>query len=71
MIDLESKFEALEEEVKEIKGNTQQLKKGLLDLTELNYILHKTQGFFEEVANCSGQLLMHQYSVASTWCVVT
>ena len=49
MIDLESKFEALEGEVKEINMNKETLKKNLLDLKELQHILHKTQGFFEEV----------------------
>ena len=49
MIDLESKFEVLEGEVKEIKANKETLKKNLLDLIELNHILHKTQHFFEEV----------------------
>ena len=49
MIDLESKFEVLEAEVKEINTNKETLKKNLLDLIELQHILDKTQGFFEEV----------------------
>ena len=49
MIDLETKFEVLEGEVKEINGNKETLKKNLLDLIELQYILLRTQGFFEEV----------------------
>ena len=50
MIDLESKFEVLEGEVKEINANKETLKKNLLDLIELNHILLKTQGFFQEVS---------------------
>ena len=49
MIDLESKFEVLEEQVKEINTNKETLKKNLLDLIELRHILEKTQGFFQEV----------------------
>lgn len=50
MIDLESKFEALEREVKEINTNRETLKKNLLDLVELHHILTKTQTFFLEVS---------------------
>ena len=50
MIDLESKFEVLEGEVKEINANKETLKKNLLDLIELQHILIKTQGFFMEVS---------------------
>ena len=49
MIDLESKFEVLEGEVKEINANRETLKKNLLDLIELKHILEKTRGFFQEV----------------------
>ncbi len=49
MIDLESKFEVLETEVKEINTNKETLKKNLLDLIELQYILDKIRGFFQEV----------------------
>ena len=49
MIDLESKFEVLEAEVKEINANKETLKRNLLDLIELQHILHKTQTFFMEV----------------------
>ena len=64
MIDLESKFEVLEGEVKEINANTETLKKNLLDLIELNHILHKTHGFFNEVRH-----MLHWYLLA--WvCVV-
>lgn len=49
MLDLESKFELLEGEVKEINANKETLKKNLLDLTELQHILYKTQSFFHEV----------------------
>ena len=49
MLDLESKFEMLEGEVKEINANKVTLKNNLLDLIELQHILQKTQGFFHEV----------------------
>ena len=49
MIELEGKFEVLEREVKEINANEETLKKNLLDLVELQQILYKTQGFFDEV----------------------
>ena len=50
MIDLEGRFEVLEGEVKEINVNKETLKKNLLDLKELQHILHKTQGFLAEVS---------------------
>lgn len=53
MIDLESKFEVLEAEVKEINANKETLKRNLLDLIELQHILQKTQTFFMEVATCT------------------
>ena len=49
MIDLDSKFEVLEAEVKEINANKETLKKNLLDLIELRHILEKTQTFLIEV----------------------
>ncbi|XP_064397872.1 V-type proton ATPase 116 kDa subunit a 1-like [Halichondria panicea] len=57
MIDLESKFEVLETEVKEINTNKETLKKNLLDLIELQHILDKTRGFFQEA---------EQYAVTAT-----
>ena len=35
--------------MKEINANKETLKRNLLDLIELQYILHKTQVFFQEV----------------------
>ena len=49
MIDLESKFEDLENDVKEINGNTETLKRNLIDLIELRHIINAAQGFFETV----------------------
>ena len=49
MINLESKFEVLEAEVKEISANKETLKRNLLDLIELQHILQKAQTFFMEV----------------------
>ena len=47
---LQSKFEALEVELKEINSNKETLKRNLLDLIELQHILKKTQVFFQEVS---------------------
>ena len=68
MIDLESKFEVLETEVKEINTNKETLKKNLLDLIELQHILDKTRGFFQEVrgvAKCG--LLISEASLAKSF----
>ncbi|EDV28211.1 V-type proton ATPase 116 kDa subunit a isoform 1 [Trichoplax sp. H2] len=51
MIDLESTFEQLENEMKEINSNQEALNKNFLELTELKFILRKTQTFFDEVEN--------------------
>jgi hypothetical protein len=46
---LQSTFEKLENEMKEVNSNSEALKKNFLELTELKHILRKTQTFFEEV----------------------
>lgn len=51
MIDLESRFEELENEVKEINTNTETLKRNMLDLVELRHIIDKAQGFFAAVSS--------------------
>ncbi|XP_070175312.1 V-type proton ATPase 116 kDa subunit a 1-like isoform X4 [Littorina saxatilis] len=48
MVDLESTYEKLENEMKEVNANAEALKKNFLELTELKHILRKTQTFFEE-----------------------
>ncbi|XP_043216590.1 V-type proton ATPase 116 kDa subunit a1-like isoform X2 [Amphibalanus amphitrite] len=48
MIDLEASFEKLENELKEVNGNSETLKKNYLELTELKHILLKAQHFFDE-----------------------
>nr|XP_039249635.1 V-type proton ATPase 116 kDa subunit a1-like [Styela clava] len=50
MIDLESTFEKLENDMKEVNTNQEALKRNFLELTELKHILRKTQNFFEEAA---------------------
>ena len=50
MIDLESCFEELENEVKEINTNTETLKRNMLDLVELRHIINKAQAFFAAVS---------------------
>lgn len=49
MIDLESCFEKLENEIQEINTNQEALKRNYLELTELKHILDKAQQFFEEI----------------------
>lgn len=49
MIELETTFEKLENELKEVNANAEALKKTYLELTELKHILQKTQQFFDEV----------------------
>lgn len=48
MIDLESSFEKLENEIREVNSNQEALKRNFLELTELKHILRKTQHFFDE-----------------------
>ena len=45
---LQAKFERLEGELKLVNSNRTALRRNLLDLTELHYILGKTQDFFIE-----------------------
>ncbi|KAH8851286.1 V-type proton ATPase 116 kDa subunit [Schistosoma japonicum] len=48
IIDLESIFEKLENELKEVNSSAEKLKKTYLELSELKQILRKTQTFFDE-----------------------
>ncbi|CAH8465965.1 unnamed protein product [Schistosoma guineensis] len=48
IIDLESIFEKLENELKEVNTSAEKLKKTYLELSELKQILRKTQTFFDE-----------------------
>lgn len=57
MIDLEATFEKLEHELKEVNSNAEALKKTFLELSELRYILKKTQQFFDEVSFCIHTLM--------------
>ncbi|VDP25914.1 unnamed protein product [Schistosoma curassoni] len=50
IIDLESIFEKLENELKEVNSSAEKLKKTYLELSELKQILRKTQTFFDEVS---------------------
>ena len=47
---VQSIFEKLENEMREVNSNTEALKKNFLELTELKHILRKTQTFFDEVS---------------------
>ena len=47
----QASFEKLENELKEVNGNAETLKKNFLELTELKHILSKTQHFFDEVGD--------------------
>nr|KAF6319170.1 ATPase H+ transporting V0 subunit a4 [Myotis myotis] len=51
MITLETVLEKLEGELQEANQNHQALKKSFLELTELKYLLKKTQDFFETETN--------------------
>ncbi|XP_040857954.1 V-type proton ATPase 116 kDa subunit a isoform X1 [Ochotona curzoniae] len=51
MITLETVLEKLEAELQEANQNQQALKRSLLELTELKYLLKKTQDFFETETN--------------------
>ncbi|CAH8465946.1 unnamed protein product [Schistosoma guineensis] len=55
IIDLESIFEKLENELKEVNTSAEKLKKTYLELSELKQILRKTQTFFDE-ANVESHL---------------
>uniref|UniRef100_A0A8C0FHH4 V-type proton ATPase subunit a n=1 Tax=Bubo bubo TaxID=30461 RepID=A0A8C0FHH4_BUBBB len=55
MIDLEANFEKIENELKEINTNQEALKRNFLELTELKFILRKTQQFFDETETCVGE----------------
>lgn len=49
MVELESTFEKLEYELKEVIGSRDELKRTFLDLTQLKCILQKAQIFFQQV----------------------
>lgn len=49
MIELESTFEKLENELKEVIASRDELRKTFLDLTQLKCILQKAQIFFQQV----------------------
>lgn len=49
MIELETTFEKLENELKEVIASRDELKKTFLDLTQLKCILQKAQIFFHQV----------------------
>lgn len=49
IMDLESAFEKLEHELREINSSAAKLTKTLLEMVELKQVLRKTQNFFDEV----------------------
>lgn len=53
MIEMETTFEKLETELKEVLTNSEALRKTYIELTELKYILQKAQDFFSEVCRYS------------------
>ncbi|KFP62390.1 V-type proton ATPase 116 kDa subunit a isoform 1, partial [Cariama cristata] len=63
MIDLEANFEKIENELKEINTNQEALKRNFLELTELKFILRKTQQFFDEVRIPRADLLEESSSL--------
>jgi len=46
---VQTEFEKLENDIKEVIANTEALKRNYLNLTELKHILRKTHTFFDEV----------------------
>jgi len=53
MIEMETTFEKLEIELKEVLTNSEALRKTYIELTELKNILQKAQDFFSEVCHYS------------------
>lgn len=62
MITLESTLEKLEGELQEANQNQQALKKSFLELTELKYLLKKTQDFFETETNLADDFFVEDTS---------
>ncbi|XP_037059541.1 V-type proton ATPase 116 kDa subunit a isoform X2 [Peromyscus leucopus] len=62
MIVLESTLEKLEGELQEANQNQQALKKSFLELTELKYLLKKTQDFFETETNLADDFFVEDTS---------
>lgn len=66
MIDLEGKLDPLESEVMKINTNKETLKKNLQYLIELQHILYKTHGFFQEVR--PSLLLLSDFNLTFFFC---
>ncbi|XP_078056463.1 V-type proton ATPase 116 kDa subunit a 1-like [Mustelus asterias] len=67
VIELETAFEKLEKELKEINTNQEALKNNCLELTELKFLLQITEDFFEEAeSQLSGSELPSEESVSVT-----
>ncbi|XP_012977719.1 V-type proton ATPase 116 kDa subunit a isoform X1 [Mesocricetus auratus] len=62
MITLENTLEKLEGELQEANQNQQALKKSFLELTELKYLLKKTQDFFETETNLADDFFVEDTS---------
>lgn len=62
MITLETTLEKLEGELQEANQNQQALKKSFLELTELKYLLKKTQDFFETETNLAEDFFVEDTS---------
>ncbi|KFO07952.1 V-type proton ATPase 116 kDa subunit a isoform 1, partial [Balearica regulorum gibbericeps] len=60
---LQANFEKIENELKEINTNQEALKRNFLELTELKFILRKTQQFFDEVRIPGADLLEESSSL--------
>uniref|UniRef100_A0AAY4AJ83 V-type proton ATPase subunit a n=1 Tax=Denticeps clupeoides TaxID=299321 RepID=A0AAY4AJ83_9TELE len=61
VLELETNFEKLEWELKEINFNRETLKQNFTELKEMNYLLHMTEDFFQEVRHacilCTGRFV--------------
>lgn len=53
LIDMESSFDNIENDLKEVIASGDALRKTFLELTEMRYVLYKTQQFFDQVSYTS------------------
>jgi V-type H+-transporting ATPase subunit a len=49
LIEMESSFDNIENDLKEVIASGDALRKTFLELTEMRHVLHKTQQFFDQV----------------------
>ena len=57
LIEMESSFENIENDLKEVIASGDALRKTFLELTEMRHVLYKTQQFFDQVLSLSRETL--------------